>query len=132
VTKDADVQWAAPYFGDTSSWARFTAVPSSGGPARRVQIDEIYSTSRDSLAQYGLNAYSGGFDTASAHAVHLARGVTGLEIRSFGGEPAVAWTRRVGGSTNGGFEEVFVTARWPGSTATGTVESLARSLVGRS
>jgi hypothetical protein len=97
----------------------------------RVQVDQIYSTSRVALAEYGLRAYSEGFDTVSAKAIPLARGVEAVEVRSLSGDPIVIFTRRVGGSTNSGFEEVFVAARWHGHGSVTAAEGVARSLASR-
>jgi exosortase/archaeosortase family protein len=128
VTGQPDVGWAAPYFGDTSSWVRFRLARSLV-PGEQVEVDQIYSTSRPALAQYGLAAFSRGFNTASAHTVRLARGLTGVEFVSFSGRPTVVWTRQVGGSTNRGFEEVFVTSSAPAPAAEGVAEAVARGLV---
>lgn len=48
------IDWATPYFGQDSTWDRFTAVPVAGGSP--VFLDVVGTSDLESFSQYGLQA----------------------------------------------------------------------------
>jgi exosortase len=127
AVRGRDVLWAAPYFGETSGWSRWSLTAQSR-PGARVTVDEIDSPDKTALGAYGEAAYFDGYSVLSARPFRLLPGVEGAILRTPEGHETVVWARPAAHGSHRMVEEVFVSAHVSGGFPPAELEGVARSL----
>ena len=133
---ESTFDWAAPLFGEGSTWDRYVLTPGTGGdlPAHTEMVADVIDT-RDlqSFAAFGVEqCYQfHGYSLSDVTQVHLSGGITGQTLsytsQQFGSWSIVYWILPVKSGTSTSYERVvlyiqnrhgLVTESGPGTGAT--------------